>query len=201
VIVELRAEVTAGIIDERLDRLHFRLALGLRPAIDFIRRIVALVSAILFVAACTSGGASSAPSANGPSGAAAVTVGTGSSATLGTYLTGPNGMALYTHAGDSATSSTCSGSCATAWPPLATTGQPIAAAGVTGQLATLTRADGTMQVTYGGMPLYYWQGDTKAGDVTGNGVNGFAIATVGGAAPMPSASGGSAPSASPKSRY
>jgi predicted lipoprotein with Yx(FWY)xxD motif len=105
-------------------------------------------------------------------------------------LTGPDGKTLYSHAGDNATASTCTGGCATAWPPLATTGQPTAAAGVSGQLGTLTRADGTTQVTYGGMPLYYWQGDTKPGDVTGDGLEGFSVATVSGAAsnPQPSAS-------------
>jgi predicted lipoprotein with Yx(FWY)xxD motif len=111
-------------------------------------------------------------------------------------------MALYTHAGDSATSSTCTGGCASAWPPLATTGQPKAGSGVTGQLGTLTRADGTVQVTYGGLPLYYWQGDTKAGDVTGNGVAGFSLAKVGGAGSVPSASGAApAPSSSTTSGY
>jgi predicted lipoprotein with Yx(FWY)xxD motif len=158
------------------------------------RLIAALVTAVFLVAGCTSGTASPAPSSGGASGAAGVTVGT-SSSSLGTYLTGPNGMALYTQAGDSATSSTCTGGCASAWPPLATTGQPTAGSGVTGQLGTLTRADGTTQVTYGGLPLYYWQGDAKAGDVTGNGVNGFSLATVGGAGSLPSASG-AAPAAS-----
>jgi predicted lipoprotein with Yx(FWY)xxD motif len=111
-------------------------------------------------------------------------------------------MALYTHAGDTATSSTCTGGCASAWPPLTTTGPPTAGSGVTGQLGTLTRADATTQVTYGGLPLYYWQGDTKAGDVTGNGANGFSVALVGGIAPAPSASGAPpAPSSSAKSRY
>jgi predicted lipoprotein with Yx(FWY)xxD motif len=167
------------------------------------RAILASFAIVIFVvAACTSGGASPAPSAGGASAAAAVTIGTASSAKFGTVLTGPNGMTLYTHAGDSATSSTCIGQCATAWPPLATTGQPSAGTGVTGQLGTLTRADGTTQVTYGGLPLYYWQGDAKAGDVTGNGVNGFSVATVSGAGPMPSASGAApAPSSSAKSVY
>jgi predicted lipoprotein with Yx(FWY)xxD motif len=166
------------------------------------RLIAVLVTAALVAAGCTSAGTSPAPSTGGASAAAAVTVGMGSSASFGTYLTGPNGMALYTHAGDSATSSTCSGGCATAWPPLATSGQPTAGAGVTGPLGTLTRADGTMQVTYGGLPLYYWQGDTKVGDVTGNGVNGFSVATVAGPGSLPSASdGGHSPSASAKSRY
>ena len=49
----------------------------------------------------------------------------------------------------------------------------------------LTRPDGTTQVTYAGLPLYYWQGDKKAGDVTGDGVEGFAVATVGGAGTVP----------------
>jgi predicted lipoprotein with Yx(FWY)xxD motif len=166
------------------------------------RLIAALVTAVLIVAGCSSGAANPAPSSGGASGAAGVIVGTASSASFGTYLTGPNGMALYTHAGDSATSSTCTGGCASAWPPLATTGQPTAGSGVTGQLGTLTRADGTVQVTYGGLPLYYWQGDTKAGDVTGNGVAGFSLATVGGAGSVPSASGAApAPSSSTTSGY
>ena len=166
------------------------------------RAILASFTTVIFVvAACTSSGSSPAPSADGAS-AAGVTIGTASSANFGTVLTGPNGMTLYTHAGDSATSSTCTGQCATAWPPLATTGQPSAGAGVTGQLGTLTRSDGTTQVTDGGLPLYYWQGDAKAGDVTGNGVNGFSVATISGAGPSPSAfRAAPAPSSSGKYSY
>ena len=167
------------------------------------RLILALfASAVLAVAGCTSSGATPSSSSGAASSAAGVTVGTTSAASFGTVLAGPNGMTLYTHAGDSATSSTCTGECAAAWPPLTTTGQPTAGAGVTGQLGTLTRADGTTQVTYGGLPLYYWQGDTKVGDVTGDGVHGFSVAKVGGAGPIPSASGAApAPSASAKRRY
>ena len=166
------------------------------------RLMAALSTAVLLAAACTSTTASPPPSLGGAAGGAGATVGTATSATFGTYLTGPNGMALYTHAGDSATSSTCAGGCAAAWPPLATTGQPTAGPGVTGQLGTLTRADGTVQVTYGGMPLYYWQGDAKAGDVTGNGVASFSVATVGGGGSAPAASGAApSPSSSAVSRY
>ena len=155
------------------------------------RVLTLLATAVLAVAACTSSAASPAPVGGGASsgGGAGTAVDAANSPTFGMVLTGPNGMTLYTHAGDSATSSTCTGSCATAWPPLTVTGQPTAGTGVTGKLGTLTRADGTIQVTYAGLPLYYWQGDSKAGDVTGDGVNGFAVATVGGA--------GSAPQASP----
>jgi predicted lipoprotein with Yx(FWY)xxD motif len=170
------------------------------------RVLTLFAGVVLFVAACSSSGASSAPNggaasgAAGASSAAAVVIEAASSPGFGMVLTGPNGMALYTHAGDSATASTCTGACATAWPPLTTTSQPMAGSGVTGQLGTLTRADGTTQVTYRGLPLYYWQGDTKAGDVTGNSVDGFTVATVGGAAPAPKASA-PAPAASSPGKY
>ena len=152
-----------------------------------LNRVLTLVAtAVLVVAGCTSSGVSSPRSAaGGASSAASAVVGTSNTSSFGTVLTGPNGLTLYTHAGDSASTSTCDGQCAVAWPPLETTGQPMAGAGVTGQLGTVTRSDGTTQVTYGGQPLYYWQGDTKAGDVTGDGVEGFSVATVraSGAAP------------------
>jgi predicted lipoprotein with Yx(FWY)xxD motif len=163
------------------------------------RLLVILAAACMVVAACSSSTGGAAPTAAaggsaGPAGAGVV-VGTTNAPTFGVVLAGPNGMTLYTHAGDSATTSTCDGSCATAWPPLATTGQPTAGAGLTGPLGTVKRSDGTMQVTYGGLPLYYWQGDTKAGEVTGNGVEGFSVATVGGggSAPNPAAPAPSSP--------
>jgi predicted lipoprotein with Yx(FWY)xxD motif len=97
---------------------------------------------------------------------------------LGPVLTGASGLTLYTHAGDTATSSTCTGGCATAWPPLTVAAGATATAGtgVTGTLGTLTRTDGTTQVTYNGMPLYGWKSDTKPGDVTGQGIAGFSVA-------------------------
>lgn len=154
-----------------------------------LNRILALLAtAVLAVAACTSGAAAPSAIGGGTSSNAGVVVRSASSPSFGIVLTGPNGMTLYTHAADTATSSTCIGACATAWPPLETKGQPTAGAGVTGQLGSLTRPDGTIQVTYGGLPLYYWQGDTKAGDATGNGVEGFSIATVGGSGVAPKAS-------------
>ena len=164
------------------------------------RVLTLLAAAVLAVAACSSSAPSPAPVGGGASGGAGVAVDAATLPTFGMVLTGPNGMTLYTHAGDSATSSTCTGGCATAWPPLTATGQPTAGTGVTGKLGTLTRPDGTIQVTYAGLPLYYWQGDAKAGDVTGNGVNGFAVATVGGAGSAPLASP-AAPSPSAAGKY
>src|SRR5260370_479860 len=89
-------------------RKHFRHV----PEAAVRRLRAAVVHAFLLAAAWWAGAASPARSSGGASGAAGVTVGTASSASFGTYLTGPNGMALYTHAGDSATSSTCTGGCA-----------------------------------------------------------------------------------------
>ena len=104
-----------------------------------IRLIMLVAIASLALVACqpSAGGASSASSAG------SVTVGTASS-NLGTFLTGPNGKTLYTHAGDSTNTSTCSGGCLTAWPALTVaSGQhPTAGSGVTGTLGTFSRSDG-----------------------------------------------------------
>jgi predicted lipoprotein with Yx(FWY)xxD motif len=167
------------------------------------RTIAAIVLTAGVVAACSvagasPGGASSAPASPTAAASAAaggVTIGISASMSVGTFLTGPNGMTLYTHAGDSATSSTCTGGCATAWPPLTIAAgmQPMMGMGMTGTMGTFMRTDGATQVTWQGMPLYYWQKDAKIGDVTGDGVNGFSVAKVGGGAPAPSA-GAPAPS-------
>ena len=160
-----------------------------------------LVASLALVAACSSG-ATTAPPTTAPSAPAATPVASTGSSTvtigmattsLGPVLVGPDGMTLYIHAGDSATSSTCTGGCATAWPPLVVaSGQTASlASGISGTLGTLRRADGTVQVTFNGMPLYGWQGDKAPGDTTGQNVNGFTVATPGGSAPAasPSSSG------------
>jgi predicted lipoprotein with Yx(FWY)xxD motif len=93
---------------------------------------------------------------------------------LGTFLVGPDGRTLYYFAKDvTPGQSACAGDCLVAWPPLLVSeGQPIAAGdGVTGTLAAAPQADGSLQATYRGRPLYYWQGDTEAGQTTGQGVN------------------------------
>jgi predicted lipoprotein with Yx(FWY)xxD motif len=84
-------------------------------------------------------------------------------------VTNSKGMTLYWFAPDTSTTSNCSGSCATYWPPL--TGPVTAGSGVTGTLGTITRADGTKQATYDGHPLYTYVGDTAAGQAKGNGLN------------------------------
>ena len=90
---------------------------------------------------------------------------------LDAYLTDREGMTLYLFTKDTeAGVSVCNGDCATAWPPF-TAEEPLTLPqGVDGELTTITRDDGSTQVAYNGIPLYYWVQDQVAGDVTGQGV-------------------------------
>ena len=98
------------------------------------------------------------------------------SSRFGQILVDGQGRALYLFAADKTKDSTCYDACATAWPPmLADKGATIDAMhGATASLSgTTTRKDGTVQVTYNGHPLYYFAGDTKPGDTTGQNINQF----------------------------
>jgi predicted lipoprotein with Yx(FWY)xxD motif len=89
---------------------------------------------------------------------------------------GSNGRTLYLFTHDNGKTSRCSGQCATAWPPLLTTGRPVAVkgSGVKGALLSTTRrSNGKLQVTYAGHPLYLYTGDTRAGQISGEGFNVF----------------------------
>jgi predicted lipoprotein with Yx(FWY)xxD motif len=93
---------------------------------------------------------------------------------LGRILVDNHGKTLYLWAHDKGRRSTCNGQCATYWPPLVTSGKPKAGPGTRARLLrTSRRADGRRQVTYHGHPLYYYVGDTRAGDVNGAGQTGF----------------------------
>jgi predicted lipoprotein with Yx(FWY)xxD motif len=146
-------------------------------AIKSFPAFMLLIALAIVVAACGTGGATLvATPATGSGGP--VSIGTTTTAQFGTILIGANGMALYTKAGDSATTSNRSGSRLTAWPPLAVSPgqQAVAGPGVNGTFGTLARPDGTLQATYNGRPLYYCQADKVSGDVTGNGIDGFSVA-------------------------
>jgi predicted lipoprotein with Yx(FWY)xxD motif len=96
-------------------------------------------------------------------------------ATLGNILTDGNGMTLYVYKNDTAGQSTCTGSCAQTWPALVVADEtqlPTLPAGVTGTVAVINRPDGKYQMTFNGMPLYLYSGDTKAGDTNGQGIGG-----------------------------
>jgi predicted lipoprotein with Yx(FWY)xxD motif len=84
-------------------------------------------------------------------------------------VTNAAGFTLYWFVPDTATTSKCTGSCATFWPPVK--GPATAMSGVTGKLGTITRSDGTTQATYAGHPLYTFVKDTAPGQAQGNGLN------------------------------
>jgi predicted lipoprotein with Yx(FWY)xxD motif len=136
------------------------------------RRSLAALFAVVVLAACSTGSGGATATASAPAGGGA-TIGLATSS-AGDHLAGSNGLALYVLSTDTAKTSTCSGDCATTWPPAtATTGQtPVAGTGVTAQLGTMTRADGTVQLTANGMPLYAYAGDHSATDINGQGKGG-----------------------------
>jgi predicted lipoprotein with Yx(FWY)xxD motif len=93
---------------------------------------------------------------------------------LGRILVDSKGITLYDFVKDKGTTSVCYGACAALWPPLLTTGKPVAGPGVRASLlGTTKRKDGKLEITYGGHPLYYFVTDRKPGQTTGQGVNQF----------------------------
>jgi predicted lipoprotein with Yx(FWY)xxD motif len=88
-----------------------------------------------------------------------------------TVLTNAQGRTIYWFAKDTPTTSNCTGSCASFWPPVI--GTPSAASGTSlpKGFGTITRPDGTIQAAYDGHPLYTYMGDTAVGQMTGNDKN------------------------------
>jgi predicted lipoprotein with Yx(FWY)xxD motif len=160
-----------------------------------------LAAAVLALTACASSSSSSSSSAPAPSSTPAAGASSSSSGstlmmrTIGgtQVLTNSAGLTLYWFAPDTSTTSKCTGSCATYWPPVK--GPATAGSGVTGTLGVITRPDGTMQATYDGHPLYTYVADTAPGQNKGNGLNIsgglWYEMTVSGATPAPGASSSS----------
>jgi predicted lipoprotein with Yx(FWY)xxD motif len=96
-------------------------------------------------------------------------------AVLGNYLIASNGMTLYRFTKDTANKSNCSGQCIVIWPAYspAMNNPLVPGSGITGKLATITRADGSMQLTYKGVPLYFFSKDVKPGDTNGQNIMGI----------------------------
>jgi len=146
----------------------------------------------------TSSPASPATSQQGSSNSSSVVIKTASTS-KGTVLTNAQGKTLYWFALDTSTTSKCTGSCATYWPP--EIGKPAAAAGASLMhgFGTITRSGGQVQATYDGHPLYTYAGDSGPGQVNGNGKNAsgglwWAMTPSGaklGASPAPSSSSSS----------
>jgi predicted lipoprotein with Yx(FWY)xxD motif len=107
-------------------------------------------------------------SASGAS-ASPTTISIAQNKTWGPTLTLKNGDTIYRLTKDSKNTSVCTGKCATIWVPvLLASGQKSAVGDGVGKLGSFTRANGTQQVTYEGIPLYTFTGDKKAGQVKGN---------------------------------
>jgi predicted lipoprotein with Yx(FWY)xxD motif len=150
------------------------------------RGAIALIAIAGVLAACASPGAATfppvvanetppataAPATNPP--AAGLTLTLRTDAEYGDVVTDNAGLSLYVFLNDKGDgASACYDSCAGSWPPLtvASASDVTAGSGVTGAVGTISRTDGTIQVTLGGAPLYYFAGDAAAGDTNGQGLN------------------------------
>lgn len=129
-----------------------------------------LVLAPLAVALITAGcGSGAAPTSASPAARVAT-----AHTKLGTVLVDARGRTLYLFEKDHGSSSSCYGSCASVWPPLLTGADPAAGAGTRpGRLGSSRRRDGKRIVTYSGHPLYTYAGDSRPGDVHGQGADQF----------------------------
>jgi predicted lipoprotein with Yx(FWY)xxD motif len=141
-------------------------------------RAAAVALGVLGLAGCGSGGgyggsASSGSSSGGSSAASGADLAT-SDTSLGTVVVDGHGRTVYVFDKDKAGSGTsaCTADCLDNWPAVTTDSASPAADGVSGKVGTITRSDGTKQVTLDGLPLYTFAADSHAGDVTGEGVKG-----------------------------
>jgi predicted lipoprotein with Yx(FWY)xxD motif len=133
----------------------------------------ALAAAAVLLAGCgsTSPTARSTPTPTGSGDAASAAEVSTTSGSLGVFLVDGQNRTLYAFDADPEGTSGCYDTCATAWPPLATTGDPTAAGDASDKkLSKSTRTDGITQVLYGGHPLYTFSQDTAPGQTTGQGL-------------------------------
>ncbi|MFZ3016010.1 MAG: hypothetical protein WA101_03405 [Minisyncoccia bacterium] len=93
---------------------------------------------------------------------------------LGDYLVASNGMTLYLFTKDIVNVSNCYDTCAINWPPYSLSADETLISGdnVLGKISTINRNDGSTQLAYNGIPLYFWKNDVKPGDTTGQNVGG-----------------------------
>jgi predicted lipoprotein with Yx(FWY)xxD motif len=141
-----------------------------------LRAPALLALALLVLAGCGSssyGGGSTAAGSSSPAAASNADLKTADTG-LGKVVVDRDGRTVYVFDKDTAGAGTsaCTGDCLAKWPPVQATSGELTVSGVTGQLGTITRDDGTEQVTLAGMPLYLYSGDSHAGDVTGQAVGG-----------------------------
>jgi predicted lipoprotein with Yx(FWY)xxD motif len=136
-----------------------------------VKRLFLTLAGVAAAVSLTVGLSSASASTHSASAAQRVAVaGTG----LGRILVDGRGRTLYLFAKDTHGKSACTGQCAAFWPPLITSGKPVATAGAKASLlGTTKRADGRLQVTYNHHPLYSFVKDTRKGQTNGEAVDAF----------------------------
>ena len=141
-------------------------------------RAAVVAAGVLALAGCgDSAGGSASGSSSSSAGSASTSDAVLSTADsdLGTIVVDADGRTVYVFDKDTAGSgsSACSGDCLAKWPAVTADSDAPAVDGVSGEVGTISRDDGSKQVTLDGMPLYLYAGDSHAGDVTGQAVGGI----------------------------
>ncbi len=147
-----------------------------QPPKQFRSRVLLMIASLALLASACGGDVPIAASSDDaaaaqPAPAQGSTVGASSGPSeLGDILVGEDGLTLYGFTNDTAAASTCTGTCADAWPPVIVGADWTVAPGLdSGIFATTTRDDGKLQLVAGKWPLYFFAGDVAPGDITGQG--------------------------------
>lgn len=157
-----------------------------------LRSLPLLVPALLLLAGCGDSSGADESAGNGGAAPADAVLATADSE-FGEIVVDAEGRTVYVFDRDTAGSgsSACTGQCLENWPAVTADEDAPTVDGVSGEVGTIERDDGTTQVTLEGLPLYTYVGDTGAGDVSGQGVQdvwwvvGPDGAKITGAAPAP----------------
>jgi predicted lipoprotein with Yx(FWY)xxD motif len=167
--VRTTAGITAGVLEIAAFAVLAVLALTPAGPVPHAGASVAAASVLALAVLAISVAGAGAPAPTAP--ATRTAAGSLRAVQIGgvTVLANARGLTLYSFAPDTPTKSACNASCAAYWPPV--TGTPSAGPGVTGTLGTIKRADGSVQATYDGHPLYTYVGDSAPGQARGNNLN------------------------------
>ncbi|HZP89556.1 MAG TPA: hypothetical protein VFC04_01010 [Actinomycetota bacterium] len=175
----------------------------MRPTRSTTIARTAVVAAALVLAACSHGATATSGSGGSTGGGpAAMTIGTQQVKGVGTVLDTAEGLTLYHNTQETGGKIVCTGSCASAWPPVLVSGSlPAVPKGVSGSFGTIARPDGSKQLTFDGQPLYTYAGDSGPGQANGQGLEGIWYAVTTSGAGSGSSGGSSGGSGGGYSRY
>ena len=154
----------------------------MKARFNLARMAAVLVCGGLAVAACGSQSSAKPTTTHSPTAAMVVKTATvkidGKSQTI---LTDANGSPLYYFTADKSGKVTCTGQCATMWPPLTMpsgASKPEAPAAIHGTLGVVSSGDGAKVITYNGWPMYTYSKDKASGEPTGQGADGHKWAVI-----------------------